>query len=122
MKIRLTKNLEPLRASALARLDEMAGEQLHPLTSSPIAALRARKLAEAKRVLGGEGGAPMLTAEAVAKGLPVAELASSVVAKASADAAALTGIETRRQSTQSAIRSAPHPAAIEAALEEFLNG
>jgi hypothetical protein len=122
LKIRLTKNLEPLRASALARLDEMAGEQLHPLTSSPIAALRARKLAEAKRVLGGEGGAPLLTAEAAAKGLPVAELASSVVAKASAEAAALTAIETRRQATQAAICSAAHPAAIAAALEEFLNG
>lgn len=119
MKFRLTKNLEPLRASALARLDEVFGEQLQPMTSSPVAILRARKLAEAKRVLAGEGGAPMLTAEAAAFGLEVVALASAVVAKAAAEAETLAEIEARRQTAQAAIRSAPNPAAIDAVLLEL---
>ncbi|MCX5570628.1 MULTISPECIES: hypothetical protein [Kaistia] len=122
MKIRLTKNLDPFRAGALAHLDEFVGQQIYAQTASPIAMLRARKLAEAKRVLAGEGGAPMLKAEARAKGVRVAALAASVVEKATAGAETLATIEARRQATQAAIRSAPHPAAIEAALEEFLNG
>jgi hypothetical protein len=119
LKIRLTKNLEPLRASALARLDEVFGEQLRPMTSSPVAILRARKLAEAKRVLAGEGGAPMLTAEAAAFGLEVVALASVVVAKAAAEAETLAEIEARRQAAQAAIRIAPNPAAIDAVLLEL---
>jgi len=122
LKIRLTKNLEPLRASALVRLDEIIGDQLHPMTASPIAMLRARKLAEAKRVLAGEGGAPMLTDEAAAKGVAVLDLAATVITKAAAETALLAQIEARRQVAQATIRSAPHPAAIEAALEEILNG
>jgi len=122
MKIRLTKNLDPLRASALARLDEMAGERLYGLTASPIAILRARKLAEAKRLLAGEGGAPLLAAEAGALGIDAAALATTVIAKSAAEAHGLAAIEALRQATQAAIRTAPHPAAIDAALETFLHG
>ena len=122
MKIRLTKNLDPLRASALARLDEMAGERLYSLTASPVAILRARKLAEAKRLLAGEGGAPLLAAEAGALGIDAAALATTVIAKAAAEADGLAAIEARRQAAQAAIRTAPHPAAIDAALEDFAHG
>ena len=119
MKIRLTKNLEPLRASALARLDEVISKRLYSLAGSPIATLRALKLAEAKRVLAGEGPAQMLSAEAAALGLELVGLAQTVVAKAFANTPALAEIEACRQSAQAAIRSAPHPAAIDAVLFEL---
>lgn len=122
MKIRLSKNLESFQFGALAHVDEFVGQQLYVMTSSPVAVLRSRKLAEAKRVLAGEGGATMLTAEAAAKGVAVAVLASVVIAKAAAEVETLAAIELRRQRAQAAIRSASHPAAIETAVEEFLNG
>ncbi|WP_336802363.1 hypothetical protein [Kaistia sp. MMO-174] len=122
MKFKLSKNLELFQFGALAHLNEAVGQQLYTMTASPIAMLRARKLAEAKRVLAGEGGAPMLTAEAAAKGVAILDLAATVITKAAAEAETLAAIEARRQATQAAIRAAPHPAAIEAALEEFQNG
>jgi len=122
MKIRLTKNLEPIRNDALGRINDAVNARTYDQVASPVAMLRARKLAEAKRVLAGDGGAPMLTAEAAAKAVAVLDLAATVIAKAAAEAETLAAIEARRQAAQAAIRSAPHPAAIEAALEEFLNG
>jgi hypothetical protein len=119
LKIRLTKNLEPLRASALARLDEVMSDRLYAITSSPVAILRARKLAEAKRVLAGEGGAPLLTAEAFDQTFDVASLAATVVAKAATEAEVIAAIEAQRQRAQAAIRSAPNPAAIDAVLLEL---
>lgn len=116
MKIRLTKNLEPLRASALARLDEAMNARVHHLVASPVALLRARKLAEAKRVLAGEGGAPLLTAEAFDLMFDLSKLASVVIAKAAAETEVLAALEAKRQAVQEAIRKAPNPAAIEAAL------
>lgn len=122
MRIRLTKNLEPLRASALARLDEIMGERLYALTASPVALLRARKAAEAELFLSVGPAGPLLRAEAEAAGLAVVDLVDAVLVKATEAAEAMAVIEIRRQSAQAAIRSAPNPAAIDAVIEEILNG
>lgn len=122
MRIRLTKNLEPLRVSALARLDEIMGEQLYELTASPVALLRARKAAEAERWAVGGGAGPLLQAEAAAADMPIASLVDAVLVKAADAAEAMGAIEIRRQAAQAAIRAAPNPAAIDAVLEEILNG
>lgn len=116
MKIRLTKNLGPLRASALARLDDAMNQRIQHLVASPLALLRARKLAEAKCILAGEGGAPLLTAEAFDSMFDLPSLAASVISKAAAETEVLAALEAKRQAAQAAIRSAPNPAAIEAAL------
>ena len=118
-KIRLTKNLEPIRASALARLDDEMNARLHDLVASPVALIRARKLAEAKRLLTDEGGTPLLTAEAAAIGIDPTALASVVIAKAGAEAVELAEIEATRQTTQAAIQAARHPAEIEAAIADL---
>ena len=118
-KIRLTKDLQPIRASALARLDEAVNARIHHLVASPVAIVRARKLGEAKRVLAGDGGAPMLTAEAAAIGIDPTALASVVIAKAGAEAVELAEIEATRQTTQAAIQAARHPAEIEAAIADL---
>ncbi|MCX5581313.1 hypothetical protein [Kaistia terrae] len=94
-------------------------ERLYAMTASPVAILRSRKLAEAKRVLAGEGGAPLLTAEAFDQTFDVASLAATVVAKAATEAEVIAAIEAQRQRAQAAIRSAPNPAAIDAVLLEL---
>ena len=122
MKIRLSKDLLPLRSLALDRLDAVVGDSLYAQTASPVAALRLRKLAEAEAWRGGGAAGPLLQVEAESSAQTVDQLVQSILAKASEQAHALAQIETRRQRAQAAIRTAPHPAAIEAALEEFLNG
>lgn len=122
MKIRLTKDLEPLRVLALGRLNDVIGERIYARTGSPVAIVRARKAAEAERWRAGCGAGPLLHAEAVASGQPVASLVDGILAKAAEEMQGLAQIEARRQAAQAAIRSAPHPAAIEAVLEEILNG
>ncbi|HEV7284123.1 MAG TPA: hypothetical protein VGN75_04630, partial [Kaistia sp.] len=86
------------------------------MTASPVAILRARKLAEAERYLSAWTAGPLLAAEATATNTHAAILARAIVSKAEAEAQDMARIEIRRQATQAAIRSAPHPAAIEAAL------
>jgi hypothetical protein len=122
LRIRLTKNLEPLRASALARLDQIIGERLYALTASPVAILRTRKAAEAELFLAVGSVGPLLRVEAEVEGIPVADLVDTVLDKATAAGEAMAAIEIRRQAAQAAIRSAQNPAAIEVALEEILNG
>jgi len=122
MKIRLTKDLEPLRALALGRLNVVIGERISARTGSPVAILRARKAAEAEHWRAGGGAGPLLQAEAIASGQTVASLVDRILAKAAEEMQGLAQIEACRQAAQAAIRSAPHPAAIEAALVEFLNG
>jgi hypothetical protein len=126
LRIRLTKNLEPLRASALTRLNSSIGERLYDLTAAPVAMLRARKLADARAYFAGLGEAPLLTAEAFDRMIDVATMAGNIMIKAEEEAVMIAKIEGIRQRAQAAIRSAPTPAAIEtaleAALEEILNG
>ncbi|WP_336801488.1 hypothetical protein [Kaistia sp. MMO-174] len=122
MKICLTKNLEPLRASALARADDATNAQIHDLVASPLAVLRAWKLVEATAVLDGHPPGALLTAEIFDQTMDLADLSARIVAKAAETKAFLGTIERRRQAAQAAIRAAKNPAEIEAALEEFLNG
>jgi hypothetical protein len=122
MRIRLTKDLEPLRAEALQRLDQMADELLLELLGSPVAQIRARKAAEAERWASGGDIGPLLRTEAESGGLSVARLVDVVLAKAAIATEAIGAIECRRQAAQAAIRAAPHPAAITLAVEEFQNG
>lgn len=125
MKIRLKKNLEPLRASALARLDALVAEKIADETPSAIAALRSAKAQEAMLVMisGGDAGfAPLLEAESSALGVPLLDLAKQVLAKVAEVNTDRIEVEVQRQRAQAAIRIAPTPAAIDAALEEFLNG
>lgn len=122
MRIRLTKNLEPLRASALAHLDEIIGERLYSLTASPVALVRARKAAEAEHWAAGGGAGPLLRAEAGEAGIDVASLVDAVLIKAANATEAIAALEARRQTAQAAIRAATHPAAVAAAFEEFAHG
>lgn len=122
MKIRLTKNLEPLRASALARLDALVAEKIAGESPPAIAALRSAKAQEAMLLLvsGGDAGfSPLLEAESAALGIPLLDLAKEVLAKVAEASAGRIDIEARRQHAQAAIRSAPNPAAIDAVLLEL---
>jgi hypothetical protein len=116
------ENLDPLRANALARLDQWAGEQAINLTSPPIALIRARKAAEADLVLAGANNAsaaPLLAPEAAARGVTLQDLAAIVSERSATANAALATIEVERQARQARIRSATHPAAIDAVLADL---
>jgi CHASE3 domain sensor protein len=122
LKIRLKKNLEPLRASALARLDALVAEKIADETPSAIAALRSAKAHEAMLVVisGGDADlAPLLQAESNALGVPLLDLAKEVLAKVAEANTDRIEIEVKRQRAQASIRIAPTPAAIDAALLEL---
>ncbi|MFI5409149.1 hypothetical protein [Kaistia sp. UC242_56] len=122
MKIRLTKNLEPLRASALARLDALVAEKIADETPPAIAALRSAKAQEAMLLLVSGGDAdltPLLEAESASLGVSLLDLAKEVLAKVAEANSDRIEIEVKRQRAQAAIRIAPTPAAIDAALLEL---
>ena len=124
MRIRLTKNLEPLRASALARLDDKAASLLADSTPPAIAEVRAQKWNEAARIMASDeeldpATVPLLARESADKGMPIRDIAFRVFTQLMIRSAALVDVEAARQAAQTAIREAATPAAIEAALEGF---
>jgi len=122
LKIRLKKNLEPLRASALARLDALVAEKIADEAPPAIAALRSAKAHEAMLVVisGGDADlAPLLEAESASLGVSLLDLAKQVLGKVAEANTNRIEVEVQRQRAQAAIRVAPTPAAIEAALLEL---
>lgn len=115
--------LEAVKVAAAAIVDNQA-EQLLSLYLAPgrgVEALHAMKEAEARSIVAGEpGGLGLLTAEAEALGLPIADLARQVLAKAETDRSGMTSIEIRRRTAKVAIAAADSVLAVAAARREFL--
>lgn len=115
MKIAVVKDLDGLRASALARLDGIMRVKRAAIvgTNGDIHAL---KVAEAQTV--GVAGTPILDAEAKLSGISPRDIASTILDRHARQTAAIADLETRRQRLQSDLRAANTPAAIAAIIAQ----
>lgn len=116
----LVKDLAPLRATALSRIDAAAEAALADhVGGGRIAAVHAAKLAEATRAVQAWAPAPedypLLAAEAGITAPDIAAVAALVIARDGEARAALARIEPLRLAAKAAVRAATTPAAIEAA-------
>lgn len=117
MRITLTRDLDQLRAAAIARIDQAAAQARAVLLPDPaLAEVHRRKAEAAREFVRVVGPVPaLLAAEIGITGADADAVADVILAKAEALDRALAMIEARRMRAKAAVRAATTPAAIEAA-------
>lgn len=121
MKLSLAKNLEPLRANAVAKIDHDAEKvrSLFITTGAGQAMVYQQKLVEAELVMSNPDvdllKVPHIVHEAQLNGISPQEQASIIIETAAAWRSISPMIEVRRLAAKKAVAVANSPAAIEAA-------
>lgn len=116
-RIVLRKDIEAIRAAALGEIDGAFRRRRNALGLN--ADIHAAKLAEARAWQGFAGEAPILAAEAAAKGIDLSELVDQVIERAADQHQTLAELEVERQGAQAAIRAAATPGAIDAVVAPY---
>lgn len=118
MKVTLSRDLDRMRAEALAAIDAAAEAE----AEAGKAAAHAKKRAEAAAFAAGGAAGPFLTAETTATGADITALARTILEKAAADDARRAAIEARRIAAKQAVRAAQTPAEIDRAAGPAMTG
>ncbi|MEH6721064.1 MAG: hypothetical protein V7704_19465 [Aurantimonas endophytica] len=113
--MKMTRDMETLRAVALARLDAIFAER-HAAVLGPLYAIHARKAADAASIIASGVSSLLLAPEAKRRGVSEKALAAQVLIRAERQAAILGLLEAERQDAQAEIAAAKSPAELDSIL------